>query len=387
MLTARESDAFRPNLTLNGKTFMSIRRLRRRIAPGNFARSAQSKIFQVSERFGKIVAMRALSFPYNVYLAAFIGALLTSLVALPLWRKWCVRIGLVDDPGHRKIHDTPIPLAGGLAVLTGLLVPLIAATFLLKLNFFGEATTAPLLHGLSKRAVQLAAIALGAVGMTIIGLLDDKHELTAVKKISGQLFIAFIVATAGVRITMFVPNVIFHYAVTIFWLLAVINAFNFMDNMNGLCGGLGAIGAGLFGLVAAYHGQYLVTIMALLTCGAVVGFLPHNFPKSRAFLGDSGSHLVGYMLAVLAVLPHFINRDQPNRIAIISPLLILAVPLGDMVWVVLNRWRKGQPFYVGDTTHLSHRLVCAGLSKTTAVMLIWLVALVIGASALALAAR
>lgn len=331
--------------------------------------------------------MRALSFPYNVYLIAFAGATATSLVTLPFWRRWCVRIGLVDDPGHRKIHDTPIPLAGGLAVLTGLLLPLLIASALLRSDLFGDATTAPLLHGLSKRGWQLAAIVFGAAGMTVIGLLDDRHELKPAQKFSGQLLIAFIVAWAGVRITMFVPNVVFHFAITMFWLLAVINAFNFMDNMNGLCAGLGAIGAGLFGLVSAFHGQYLVTLMALLMSGALAGFLPHNFPKARAFLGDSGSHLVGYMLAVLAILPHFINRDQPNRLAIISPLLILAVPLGDMIWVVLLRWRKGQPFYVGDTNHLSHRLVRAGLSKTAAVMLIWLIALICGSGALLLAAR
>jgi UDP-GlcNAc:undecaprenyl-phosphate GlcNAc-1-phosphate transferase len=331
--------------------------------------------------------MRALNFPFNVYLAAFIGALVTSFSALPLWRAWCVRIGLVDDPGHRKIHDSPIPLAGGLAVLTGLLVPLGIALLLLKFNFFGESTSDPLLHGLSKRAWQLAAIAFGAVGMTILGLLDDKHELRPAQKFAGQLLIAFIVAWAGVRITLFIPNLAFSYCVTILWLLTVINAFNFMDNMNGLCSGLGAIGAGLFALVAAFHGQYLVTIIALLTCGAVLGFLPHNFPKARAFLGDSGSHLVGYLLAIIAILPHFHSEKHPHPLAVISPLLVLAVPLGDLAWVVLLRWRKGQPFYVGDTNHLSHRLVRTGLSKTTAVMLIWLLALVVGSGALVLAAR
>ena len=331
--------------------------------------------------------MHVLSFPYNAYLAAFLGALVTSLVSLPLWRAWCNRIGLVDDPGHRKIHNSPIPLAGGLAVLTGLIAPLIVATLLLKFNYFGESTAAPLLHGLSVRALRLAAIAFGAVGMTVIGLLDDKHELRPAHKFAGQLAIALIVAAAGVRITLFIPNLAFSYTITILWLLTVINAFNFMDNMNGLCSGLGIIGAGLFALIAAFHGQYLVTLIALLTCGALVGFLPHNFPKARAFLGDSGSHLVGYLLAVLAILPHFINRDQPNRLAIISPLLVLAVPLGDLAWVVLLRWRKGQPFYIGDTNHLSHRLVRAGLSKTTAVMLIWLIALLIGTAALMLASR
>jgi UDP-GlcNAc:undecaprenyl-phosphate GlcNAc-1-phosphate transferase len=328
-----------------------------------------------------------MNFPFSVYLAAFVGALVTSFFALPLWRAWCIRIGLVDDPGHRKIHNSPIPLAGGLAVLTGLLVPLVIATFLLKFNLFGEATTAPLLHGLSKRAWQLAAIAFGGIGMTILGLLDDKQELDPLQKFAGQLLIALIVACSGVRITLFIPNLAVSHCVTILWLLTVINAFNFMDNMNGLCSGLGYIGAGFFALIAAFHGQYLVTIIALLTCGALLGFLPYNFPKARAFLGDSGSHLVGYLLAILAILPHFINRDQPNRLAIISPLLVLAVPLGDLAWVVLIRWRKGQPFYVGDTNHLSHRLLRAGLSRTTAVMMIWLIALAIGTTSLLLAAR
>ena len=331
--------------------------------------------------------MRVLGFPFNIYLAAFASALVASFVALPLWRAWCIRTGLVDDPGHRKIHDTPIPLAGGLAVLTGLLLPLVIATVLLKFNLIGETSSAPLLHGLNKRALQLAAIAFGAVGMTIIGLLDDKHELRPAHKFVGQLLIAGIVAAAGVRITLFVPSVVFSYVVTILWLLTVINAFNFMDNMNGLCSGLGAIGAGMFGFIAATRGpdpqgQYLVAATAFLICGALMGFLPHNFPKARAFLGDAGSHLVGYLLAVLAILPHFYDKSEPRPWAVISPLLVLAVPLGDLAWVVVLRWRMGKPFYMGDTNHLSHRLVRLGLAKPVAVILIWLLAALIGGIAL-----
>lgn len=326
--------------------------------------------------------MSPLSFPGNVYLAAFFGALATSFAALPIWRAWCIRVGLVDDPGHRKIHDLPIPLAGGLAVLTGLLVPLAVATALLKFNLIGESSSGPLLHGLNKRALQLAAIAFGAAGMTLLGLLDDKYELRPAHKFLGQLLIAGIVAAAGVRITLFVPSVLFSYAVTILWLLTVINAFNFMDNMNGLCSGLGVIGTGLFGFIAAFHGQYLVALLAFLTCGALLGFLPHNFPRARAFLGDSGSHLVGYLLAVIAILPHFHSEKHPHPLAVLTPLLVLAVPLGDLAWVVLLRTRMGKPFYVGDTNHLSHRLVRGGISKPTAVVLIWLLALLIGGLAL-----
>src|SRR5206468_7525387 len=132
-------------------------------------------------------------------------------------------------------------------------------------------------------------------------------------------------------------------------------AFNFMDNMNGRCAGLGAIAAWFFAIVAAADGQYLVGLIAFLTFGALLGFLPYNFPRARVFLGDAGSHLVGYLLAVLAILPHFYTPRHARPLAVLMPLCILAVPLLDLVWVVLLRWRLGKPFYIGDTNHLSHR--------------------------------
>jgi UDP-GlcNAc:undecaprenyl-phosphate GlcNAc-1-phosphate transferase len=123
---------------------------------------------------------------------------------------------------------------------------------------------------------------------------------------------------------------------------------------------------------AAAQDQYLVALIAFLTFGALTGFLPYNFPRARAFLGDAGSHLVGYLLAVLAILPHFYTAKQRGpRWVVLTPLLVLAVPLLDLVWVVLLRWRLGKPFYVGDTNHLSHRLVRLGLSPARAVVVIW----------------
>ena len=318
------------------------------------------------------------SFPFNVYLAALLSAGTTTFATLPLWRKWCVRTGLVDDPGHRKIHEAPIPLAGGLAVLTGLLLPLAVAVVFLQMSGHQFSNADALAYGFSRRALQILAILFGAVATTFLGWLDDKHELRALPKFAGQLLIAALLCTAGVRITLFVPNLLFSYAVTMLWLVTVINAFNFMDNMNGLCAGLGAIGAWHFGVIAAADGQYLVALIALLACGALLGFLPHNFPKARAFLGDAGSHLTGYLLAVLAILPHFYTAHRPRPLAVLTPLLVLAVPLLDLVWVVFLRWRMGLPFYVGDTNHLSHRLVRAGCSPTSAVLLIWLAAALLG---------
>ena len=346
-----------------------------------------------------------MSFPPALYAFAVAAAFTTAVTTLPLWRKWCLRAGLVDDPGGRKIHAEPIPLAGGLTVMTALILPTLLAILALKLAALRlslETNAAPpgshshflisfsmvdpqtiplLVHGLKRRALELATIFLGACGMLAVGVLDDKHELRPAAKFAGQLLVALAVAAAGVRITLFVHSLAFSYALTLLWILAVINAFNFMDNMNGLCGGLGVIGALYFALIAALDGQYLVALIAFLTCGALLGFLPYNFPRAKVFLGDAGSHLVGYLLAVLAILPHFYTPKHPRVMATLSPLLILAVPLGDLVRVVIVRRRLGRPFYVGDTNHLSHRLVRLGLSPTHAVLLLWLMAALLGALA------
>ena len=319
-----------------------------------------------------------MNFPVSIYLLAFGAAFLASWLSLPLWRAWCLRRGAVDDPGHRKIHSEPTALAGGLAVMTGLLLPLLGGLALLQLNLLGDGAVDKLNYGFGQRALQLAAIFGGALGMLILGWLDDRHELRPAPKFAGQFLIAALVAASGVRITVFVPSLVFSYAVTILWILTVTNALNFMDNMNGLCAGLSAVGAAGFAAAAALHGQYLVAATAFLVAGAALGFLPHNFPRARAFLGDSGSHLLGFLLAVLAILPHFYSAKNPRPWAVLSPLLILAVPLGDLVWVVCLRWRRGLPFYVGDTNHLSHRLVRRGFSRPTAVVLIWLLAVLAG---------
>ena len=322
-----------------------------------------------------------MTFPFNFFAAAFFGAFATSLLGLPLWRRWCWRTNLVDDPGHRKIHSTAVPLAGGFAVLTGILLPLGIGALFLKLGIMRISSADAMVHGVDRRALELVVLALGAVAITLLGWLDDKHELKALPKFSGQILIAIAVAAACKRITLFVPSEVFSYAITILWLLTVINAFNFMDNMNGLCAGVGAIGALLFALIAAAKGEYLVAVTGFLMCGALVGFLPWNFPNARAFLGDAGSHLVGYLLAVMAILPHFYTKQEPRRLAVLAPLFVLAIPLLDLAQVFLYRTLNRRPFWIGDTNHLSHRLARLGLGRTKAVLVLWLTAALAGAAA------
>lgn len=315
---------------------------------------------------------------------AVVGPAVATATVVPFWRRWCAQHGLLDDPGHRKIHATPVPLAGGFAVFTGLVLAALAGFLAMKLGWLPVDSLSRLEYGVGRRSLPLLGIFVGALGMLLLGAWDDRREIPALPKFAGQTAIALLVAASGIRVTLFVDNAAFSYAVTALWILTVTNALNFNDNMNGLCAGLGAIAAGWLGLLAAGLGQYLVAIFAFTVTGALLGYLPFNYPRASVFLGDAGSHLVGYLLAVIAILPHFysVRYDALKPLAVLTPLLVLAVPLLDLASVVILRTWNRWPFWLGDTNHFSHRLVRAGWSEPRAVLVLWCAAFLCGALAL-----
>jgi len=318
-------------------------------------------------------------FPIVLYILAFAGGALLSAGTLPFWRWLCRRMGLMDMPGHRKLHGSPVPLAGGLAIITGLAIPILFSFLWAWLGSLPETFIHVVSYGLSNRGWQLAAILGGAIAMLFLGMLDDYRDLSPKWKLLGQVLIALAVAASGIRVTMFVDNNTFSYFVTVLWILTVTNAVNFQDNMNGLCPGLGIICGWFFAWHSCLEGQYLVASLAFLFTGALFGFLPFNFPKGGVFLGDGGSHLVGFLLSVLAVLPDFYSNANPYKWLIITPLLVLFIPLTDLISVIVIRFRLKQPIWVGDNNHFSHHLVKAGHSKTKAVLLLLLLSAFIGA--------
>lgn len=319
-------------------------------------------------------------FPFIAYLAAFAAALVATAASMPWWRRWCTRNGWVDDPGHRKIHSSPMPLAGGWAVFTGIATAIVLGSAAIAVGWSGPEANRLLSHGLGRRAPQLVALLAGAAAMLGIGAWDDRRELRPATKLALQVLVALGVALAGVRITLFVPSLAFSLVATVLWILAVTNAMNLNDNMNGLCTGLAAMAAMAFSLVAARHGQYLVGTFGFAISGAFLGFLPFNFPRASAFLGDAGSHLAGYLLATLAILPHFYSERHGalRPAAVLLPLLVLAVPFLDVAQVVAWRTLHRRPFWIGDTNHLSHRLARTPLGRVGAVLVLWSVAALLG---------
>jgi UDP-GlcNAc:undecaprenyl-phosphate GlcNAc-1-phosphate transferase len=324
-----------------------------------------------------------------VYLYVFDVSFVLALLLTPLFKKLSIEWGFIDQPDRdRKIHTESMPLLGGLAVfcafaanvvLNYLVVLPFAST--VNLPFIEMPDVEMYLEGAFSVWPKLLVIVVGGGLMVALGMYDDKYELSARKKFVAQIVIALLVACAGVRLTIFIHNTFVSYALTVLWIVTITNAMNFLDNMDGLCAGVGLICAALFGLIAGIQHEFFVCLLAVALTGALIGFLPHNFKPASIFLGDAGSHFVGYMLAVLPICVTFYRPGTPTLLPVLIPLLVLAVPLFDLVMVMWIRLRRGQPVYQGDVNHLSHRLVRLGLPQSWAVTLIYLITLTLGLGA------
>ena len=311
--------------------------------------------------------------PAQAGLWIFAVAATCTAVVLPLWRKLCLRWDHVDAPGHRKIHGRPIPLAGGFAAGTGWIAGGVLMWVLLRQGWGAPGASwnagSPVL-GLQRPWT----IPAGALGVLLLGAWDDRRELGAAVKFLGQGVIAVAVAAWGLPSPLPPGMELPGLCLTVFWILGVTNAFNLSDNMNGLCAGLGFIGAaGVWATSSLQGGGAELGCLAALVAGGVAGYLPYNYPRASVFLGDAGSQSVGFLLAVLSLLTVTTAGDsgRGSADAWARAMAVVAVPCLDMAFVTVSRTLRGQPFWVGDTGHLSHRLSRTRLGKAGAVAVLW----------------
>ncbi len=327
------------------------------------------------------------------------SALAISAVLTPLVRRWALRRGFVDRPtqgtGH-KTHVVATPVGGGVAITLAVILPmlgvLLATPVLLKAQGgIFEALTRwvpPWPHwlgGLRQKTPEALAIVAGALVLHGMGLLDDRRPLSAMFKLVVQIAVALtLTGVFGIRAGEFlgpVPSII----LSSFWIVTLTNAFNFMDNMDGLSAGAAALTSLVLAVSAMCAGQVFVPCLLLLITGAVLGFLIYNFPPASIFMGDAGSLVIGYFLAICAVLTTYYDPGQQRTpFGILVPLLVFAIPLYDIVSVVIQRYRSGQSIFRSDRRHFSHRLVKLGLSKKAAVLTIYLATLATALSAILL---
>jgi UDP-GlcNAc:undecaprenyl-phosphate GlcNAc-1-phosphate transferase len=314
------------------------------------------------------------------------SALLLSAVLCGLARRFSVQLGFLDRPGGHKGHRAPVPLGGGVAIW--LTTTSILGIGLLLVSIAGTNLPAPLARhagGVLLRTGELVRIMVASTLVMAMGLADDRRPLDWRFRLGFQLACAAALAVTGVRVTLFGPftNPLLGGIVTVLWIVGLTNAFNMLDNMDGLAASVGLIAALLFSGAQAAVGTLFAPAVLLIVVGALSGFLVHNFPPARLYMGDAGSNFLGFLLGSMTVVGTF-TRDLYSPYSVLAPLLVMAVPLYDMTSVVLIRLREGRSPFQADRRHFSHRLVARGLTPLQAVLTIDLVTLASGSGALLL---
>lgn len=319
-----------------------------------------------------------------LFSAALSAATTRVLRATAVRRLW------VDQPGGHKGHDRPVALGGGIAVCVAWIIPILLAAIAARL--LGDQPPSWLpdfvrthLGGLSTKTPIALALVAASAAMCAMGFLDDLRPLSPrFKLILQAIIVAFLVVGFDLRLLShlgYVPSV----GLSILWLLTLVNAMNFLDNMDGLCAGVAVIASAVFAVTATATGQVFVPACTLCLTGALLGFLPYNIAPASIFLGDAGSQVVGLLLGAFTILTTFADPSVGERpVGVIAPLVVMAVPLYDTISVVLVRWRSGVAIWAGDRRHFSHRLVRGGMKPRQAVAVIWLATLVTALPALLL---
>ena len=316
------------------------------------------------------------------YIAALgIGAFIISLILTALMRRWATAWGLLDEPGGRKIHQTPVPLGGGIVIFWVTMLPiglvLLASWFFHKYGAptWLPGTLASHIPGLASRRLMILTLIFTAGTLHFMGLIDDKRHLGPWVKLAVQLAAALFLAGVGkIRFSFFISNVYVTTMLSALWMVIIINAFNFLDNMDGLSAGIGAI-CGAMILSAALNSEQVFVggLLALLT-GALLGFLVFNFAPAKIFMGDAGSLVVGLLLAVATIRTTYYHEgiESGRWFSALIPLVVLAVPLYDFISVTIIRLLQGKSPFIGDKQHFSHRLVKRGMTPRQAVLTIYL---------------
>ena len=321
----------------------------------------------------------------------FAASALLSTLLVPLTRSLAVRLGVLDNPGSRKIHATPTPRLGGIAVYLSFTAAVLSGYLLgPHLGDFAwlrEWTDAPLeaLRETPRVTSKVLALIAGTTVIFAVGLADDilGQRFPVGLKAAGQVLAAGVLVAADVR-TSFMPSEALNIVVTLLWIFGVTNAFNLLDNMDGLSAGVAFVAAGVFLVNAWSLNEVFISLLLVAFMGSLLGFLFFNWNPASVFLGDCGSLTIGYVMASLTLLERYVSRASSSLFPLLMPVLVLAVPIVDTATVMFIRLRERRPIYVGDARHLSHRLVNLGFSHRRAVLLLYILTFALGLGAASL---
>lgn len=300
------------------------------------------------------------------YFVPFLIALIVAYVLTPGVKKLAIKVGAVDKPNERKVHTHAIPRLGGLAIYVGFMAAVLFCV--------------PVRH-------ELLGLLLGCTAIVALGIWDDICNIPAKVKLVGQIVAACIPIAFGIQIewltnpfgTLIVLPELVAIPVTIFWIIGFTNTVNLIDGLDGLAAGVSFIASVSMFLLAYTMNQYLPAMIIVAMAGAALGFLQYNFNPAKIFMGDTGSMLLGYTMAVAAVLGLV---KTAATIALVVPLIALGLPILDTLFAIIRRKMSGVPIFQPDKGHLHHRLLALGMSQKQAVLIMYFVSIVLGIVAL-----
>lgn len=314
---------------------------------------------------------------FTLYITVFLIAFAISYTLTPHAKKLAYKIGAIDVPkDNRRVHKEPIPRLGGLAIYVAFIFTTIV-TILLNRSVFDTIER------------DFTGILIGATMIVTIGILDDIKPISAKLKLSVQVLAALIAIYFGVRIE-FVSSIlgntsattglgILSIPITLFWIVGITNTVNLIDGLDGLAAGVATIASFSLGTVAYINGMYPVAILLFILAGSSLGFLPYNFNPAEIFMGDTGSLLIGFLLATISVEGVI---KTAATIAIAVPVLALGVPIFDTAFAILRRLINKRPIMEADKGHLHHRLLDHGLTQKQTVLTLYLISIFLGGSAI-----
>jgi UDP-GlcNAc:undecaprenyl-phosphate GlcNAc-1-phosphate transferase len=327
------------------------------------------------------------------YIGVFLVSAATAAGCTPLVRRVAIRFGAIDVPTERKVHPKPTPTGGGVALLVGVAVGL------------GVAFLMPSFRPAFQHSSELQGTLLACVVLTMVGLVDDTRGLSAPAKLAGQILAGGLLVLSGIQLlflwfptqgTLVIGSDL-GVPLTVAWVLLMVNAVNLIDGLDGLAAGISIIGAGAF-FVYVYAGPTPAFIepnppaalLSAVAAGAALGFLPYNFYPARIFMGDSGSMLLGVLLAAATVsgVGQTVQVSGGDiaafSIPVLIPLIVLAVPLSDVALAIFRRIRHGRPIFAPDKEHIHYQLQEIGHTHRRAVLIMYLWSLLLAGSGLAI---
>ena len=302
----------------------------------------------------------------------FITAAVVSLISTPLMRKIAIKRNIMAQPGDRMVHTEPTPYLGGIAIYFAFIAALALGIYINR-------------DILCKSIDQLNALCIAATFIAALGLWDDIKNINPFLKLCGQIVIALFLFAFGFRAEV-VTNIFmggeFHLPlylssfVTIFWYVGMINAMNLIDGLDGLAAGITVIASGALILVSSFLGNYIDILILAALAGSALGFLKFNFYPAKIFMGDTGSMLLGLILASVALLGS--QHKAATAVALLTPIAALAIPISDVLIAIIRRMIRKQSIFKADMFHVHHRMLVIGLNHKQIVLFIYLVTLYLG---------